>query len=59
MKVFLCYYLGNFDYDNKSGEGKLILSNGEEFHGSFSNDFVHGKGVFYTQEGEEIEGIWE
>jgi hypothetical protein len=51
MKVHYCYYSGNFDYDNKSGEGKLILSNGEEFHGNFNNDFVHGKGIFYTQEG--------
>jgi hypothetical protein len=49
MKVILLLSLGNFDCDNKSGEGKLILSNGEEFHGNFNNDFVNGKGVFLTQ----------
>ena len=25
--------IGLFDCDNKCGEGKLFLSNGEEFHG--------------------------
>ena len=52
-------YEGNFENDNKSGEGRLFLSNGEEFKGHFDNDFINGRGVFTTKDGEEISGIWE
>ena len=51
MKVNYFVNLGAFDCDNKSGDGKLILSNGEEFYGVFKNDFINGKGVFITKDG--------
>ena len=36
-----------------------MLSNGEQFQGQFDSDCINGKGVFFTQEGEEVHGIWE
>lgn len=38
------YYLNN--YYRKHGEGKLFLTNGEVFIGTFLNNLINGKGRF-------------
>lgn len=57
------YYEGNFitnvgDFieDMKKGKGKLMLSNGEYFIGTFENDMVEGPGQFYRKDGSVISG---
>ncbi|CAD8122921.1 unnamed protein product [Paramecium sonneborni] len=51
-------YSGNFEMDNKEGQGSLHLTNGERFVGGFQRDCVNGKGVFYSMGGKMMEGIW-
>lgn len=57
---FWVYYEGNFKNDDKCGSnGKLVLSNGERFEGSFRNDVIEGKGIFYLMDGREVVGEWK
>lgn len=35
-------YEGEFKDDNKEGQGILNLTNGDQFHGMFSNDLISG-----------------
>ena len=51
------YYEGNFYQDDKwGGNGRLVLSNGERYEGTFRNDILDGKGIFYTMEGKKVLG---
>jgi hypothetical protein len=45
--------------DNKSGRGRLLLSNGEWLEGDFQEDFVHGEAVFVQADGQQLVGRWE
>lgn len=45
--------------DLKKGKGKLMLSNGEYFEGTFENDMVEGPGAFYRKDGAIIKGTWQ
>jgi len=40
LDEYWVYYEGNFYADEKNGEGKTMLSNGEYFVGSFHHDMV-------------------
>ncbi|CAD8165162.1 unnamed protein product [Paramecium pentaurelia] len=51
-------YSGNFQMDNKEGQGSLHLTNGERFVGWFERDLINGKGVFYRMDGKMMEGRW-
>ena len=42
----------------KNGKGKLKLSNGEMYVGSFLEDQIDGEGKFYHKNGEVIHGKW-
>ncbi|CAD8089440.1 unnamed protein product [Paramecium primaurelia] len=51
-------YSGNFDQDNKEGQGTLYLTNGERFVGTFQKDFINGPGIFYCMNGKIMDGRW-
>lgn len=42
----------------KEGSGKLELTNGEVFEGSFYHDSIEGQGTFYRQDGRRVRGVW-
>jgi len=50
--------LGMFEMDNKEGEGKLYLSNGEVIEGLFKDDCINGYAKFTNLLGEKVEGYW-
>jgi len=52
-------YDGDFKNDTKDGMGKLYLEDGCWFEGTFLEDRVNGKGIFYTVDNERIEGEWK
>ena len=60
MKVFFYLILGELSHDTKVGYGKIYLSNGEYFEGTFSDDNIHGKGKFHSLRNnkEVVRGIW-
>ena len=43
----------------KHGMGVLYLSNAEKYIGSFKDDYIHGYGGFYKNDGSVINGYWE
>lgn len=55
---FWIKYSGNFDQDNKEGQGTLYLTNGERFVGTFQKDFINGAGIFYCVNGKVLDGRW-
>lgn len=50
--------VGDFVLDNKNGEGRLTLTNGEVLEGQFREDEIEGEATFTTVDGEAITGIW-
>jgi hypothetical protein len=42
----------------KQGMGKLTLSNGEYFEGSFLEDSISGSGTYHCLDGNTIRGRW-
>jgi hypothetical protein len=50
--------VGDFELDFKKGKGKLMLSNGEYFEGTFCDDMVKGPGIFYCRNGTVVKGVW-
>ena len=57
-KVTLMIAVGDFVEDFKKGKGKLMLSNGQYFEGTFNNDMVEGPGTFHRKNGQVIKGVW-
>ena len=51
-------YEGDFINDNKEGKGELSLMNGDVYVGEFSDNMVHGRGVYKKENGVEINGEW-
>ena len=43
----------------KEGRGKLTLSNGEYFEGTFLGDAFEGEGRFYSMGGDTVHGLWQ
>jgi hypothetical protein len=37
----------------------MYLTNGEKYIGQFKDDNMHGKGQYFCQNGNIIEGVWE
>ncbi|CAK75462.1 unnamed protein product (macronuclear) [Paramecium tetraurelia] len=51
-------YVGQFNDDNKEGQGTLYLSNGEKFEGTFLQDLISGFGRYFKANGQEVQGRW-
>ena len=45
-------------YGEKSGFGKYICTQGEEYKGEYLNDKRHGKGKFKWPDGRSYRGDW-
>ncbi|CAD8082848.1 unnamed protein product [Paramecium sonneborni] len=58
IEDFWTKYEGEFNDDNKEGQGTLYLSNGEKFCGQFFKDYINGFGLFHTQNQKLVEGRW-
>jgi len=58
IRRYLIDNLGMFEMDNKEGEGRLFLSNGEVIEGLFKKDCINGHAKFTNLLGEEVEGYW-
>ena len=58
IDLYWSAYEGDFAFGEKHGKGKLKLSNGEVFIGSFMEDNVEGEGKFYHQDGSVVAGKW-
>lgn len=43
----------------KEGAGKLILNNGDEFKGNFTNDRKEGRGIYKYSNGDYYDGMWK
>jgi hypothetical protein len=41
------------------GVGVLFLSNGEKFHGIFSEGAIHGAGSYTTLDSKIVKGVWD
>jgi hypothetical protein len=41
------------------GEGVIFLTNGEKFHGLFSEGAIHGEGAYTTVDSKVIKGVWD
>eukprot|EP01017_Pseudomicrothorax_dubius_P025658 TRINITY_DN2795_c0_g1_i1.p1 TRINITY_DN2795_c0_g1~~TRINITY_DN2795_c0_g1_i1.p1 ORF type:complete len:629 (-),score=65.07 TRINITY_DN2795_c0_g1_i1:132-2018(-) len=50
-------YEGDFMQGQRHGTGILTLCNGEKYIGEFARNKIHGKGVYFSQEGR-LQGIW-
>jgi len=50
-------YEGNFEFDQKNGNGTLTLCNGETYSGGFEADHVHNEGVF-RRRNRTVHGVW-
>ncbi len=53
------YYEGEWDGDNRHGNGKLVWKNGDSFDGIWANDKRAGKGVLRYANGKVERGIWD
>lgn len=51
--------MGEWDYDNKHGQGTYIFANGDKYVGEWKDDKRHGLGSFITADGQRFTGIWE
>lgn len=40
------------------GYGLLLLTNGDRFEGYFNDGIINGEGVYYTQDNNEVKGMW-
>jgi len=49
-------YIGNFENDQKTNHGALILPSGDKYVGGFKKDKLHGKGVWYYSDGSRFIG---
>lgn len=38
------YYEGDFDHNVRSGEGKLVMTNGKSYEGLWRENAMHGRG---------------
>ena len=52
------YYEGDFRNDSKDGYGKIQLTNGEVFEGTFVEDAIEGEGRYYPMKNQPIVGLW-
>jgi hypothetical protein len=57
-KVYNKDYIGNFEYDQRSGKATLTFENNESFTGTFEADRAHGEGVFRGKS-RTVHGIWQ
>jgi hypothetical protein len=39
-----CRFEGNFSKSSKSGQGKLVMLNGDKYEGEWKNDEMNGEG---------------
>ncbi|CAK73287.1 unnamed protein product (macronuclear) [Paramecium tetraurelia] len=51
-------YIGQFNQDNKEGQGTLYLSNGDRFEGNFLQDLINGPGRYIKKNGQIISAKW-
>jgi len=52
-------YEGEFKNDDWHGSGRLSLSNGDVFQGTFKKGVIQGKGTYMTGRGEMVIGEWQ
>ena len=53
------YYVGEFKYNIKNGQGTMYYTNGTKYVGEWINDKYHGKGTEYSANGQIFrEGVW-
>lgn len=43
-------YIGEWDFDQCNGIGRLILPNGDHYEGEFMGNRANGKGVFHSED---------
>ena len=51
-------YEGDFNNDNKGGNGLLFITNGDKYQGNFKDDMVDGKGQYIFADGRKMLGEW-
>ena len=51
-------YEGDFSKNARSGVGRFIWDNGDEYYGSWSDDKINGTGVFTASDGTVLEGTF-
>ncbi|CAD8163557.1 unnamed protein product [Paramecium octaurelia] len=52
-------YEGSLQFGKKQGQGKLFLTNGEIFIGTFANDLIDGHGIFELNNQIKFSGVWQ
>ncbi len=51
-------YSGQWNFNQRTGQGVLIWRNKQRYEGSFLKDKMHGLGMKKTPEGKTIRGLW-
>ncbi|CAD8163895.1 unnamed protein product [Paramecium octaurelia] len=59
IEKYALSYEGCFNHNAKHGEGRLTLTNGEVFAGSFVNNVIDGYGAFQPNNHQKVIGIWK
>ncbi len=57
--TIIAYYTGNFETDQKHGNGTNKLRNGDTYVGEFKNGTYHGTGTYIWKTGGIYEGYFE
>ena len=50
---------GQYKEGRKDGIGKLLLPNGDKYHGAFSADKFEGEGTYFSANGDIYSGGWK
>lgn len=51
-----CTYVGEFQYDKRTGYGVLTCKNGYKYEGEWLEDKMHGKGELTDKNGDNYKG---
>jgi hypothetical protein len=51
-------YVGEYERDQKSGQGVFYWPDGRSYNGQWQKDCFHGEGVFTNSKGEGRRGVW-
>ena len=50
---------GQYREGRKDGIGKLLLPNGDKYHGAFAGDKFEGEGTYFSANGDIYSGSWK
>ena len=51
-------YLGDFQHDQRHGNGLYTFVDGSSYNGEFRDNRYHGTGTFTSAAGQEMRGVW-